>query len=78
MTDSIAANQTLLVVVGGISAHDGGAGSRRMQQAGDTRRTQCNVGRLMTVAYGGSAKQAGLDGHVIQPEKLRQIALRQK
>jgi hypothetical protein len=28
---------------------------------------------LMSVA-GGSAKQAGLDGHVIQPTKLRDIA----
>lgn len=34
--------------------------------------------QLMTVAYGGSLKQAGLDGQVIQPEKLRQIASRQK
>ena len=34
--------------------------------------------QLMTVAYGGSLKQAGLDGHVIQPEKLQQIAARQK
>ena len=34
--------------------------------------------QLMTVAYGGSLKQAGLDGHVIQPEKLKQIAARQK
>ncbi len=33
--------------------------------------------QLMTVAYGGTLKQAGLNGHVIQPEKLRQIASRQ-
>jgi heterodisulfide reductase subunit B len=30
--------------------------------------------QLMTVAYGGSIKQAGLDGHVIQPKKLQDIA----
>ena len=30
--------------------------------------------QLMSVAYGGSAKQAGLDGHVIQPKKLQDIA----
>ncbi len=30
--------------------------------------------QLMTVAYGGSAKQAGLDGHIIQPKKLHDLA----
>ena len=30
--------------------------------------------QLMSVAYDGSAKQAGLDGYVIQPKKLRDIA----
>jgi heterodisulfide reductase subunit B len=34
--------------------------------------------QLMTVAYGGSLKEAGLDGHVIQPERLQQIAERKK
>jgi len=34
--------------------------------------------QLLTVAYGGSLKQAGLNGHVIQPEKLRKIASGQK
>jgi heterodisulfide reductase subunit B len=34
--------------------------------------------QLMSVAYGGSLKDAGLDGHVIQPEKLQQIAQRKK
>lgn len=29
---------------------------------------------LMSVAFGGSAKQAGLDGHIIQPKKLQDIA----
>ena len=29
--------------------------------------------QLLTVAYGGSAKQAGLDGHVIQPKKLQDL-----
>lgn len=30
--------------------------------------------QLMTVAYGGSAKQAGLDGNVLRPQKLLDIA----
>ena len=30
--------------------------------------------QLMTVAYGGTAREAGLDGHVIEPVKLRAIA----
>ncbi len=30
--------------------------------------------QLMTVAYGGTAKEAGLDGHVIQPVKLQDLA----
>ncbi len=30
--------------------------------------------QLMSVAYGASVKQAGLDGHVIQPKKLQDIA----
>ncbi|MCL4740436.1 MAG: hypothetical protein KJZ81_19695, partial [Burkholderiaceae bacterium] len=30
--------------------------------------------QLMTVAYGGSAKEAGLDGHLIQPTKLQALA----
>ena len=30
----------------------------------------------MPVAYGASPKQAGLDGHVIKPKKLRDIAVR--
>ncbi len=30
--------------------------------------------QLMTVAYGGSVKQAGLDGHLIPPTKLVQLA----
>ena len=34
--------------------------------------------QLMSVAYGGNLKQSGLDGHVIQPEKLQQIAERKK
>jgi heterodisulfide reductase subunit B2 len=34
--------------------------------------------QLMTVAYGGSLKEAGLDGHVIQPERLKKIAERKK
>ena len=30
--------------------------------------------QLMSVAYGGTVKQAGLDGHVIKPKKLQEIA----
>ena len=30
--------------------------------------------QLMTVAYGGSAKDAGLDGQLIPAEKLVQLA----
>ena len=30
--------------------------------------------QLMTVAYGGSAQQAGLDGQLIRAEKLEKIA----
>ncbi len=30
--------------------------------------------QLMTVAYGGSVKQAGLDGHLIQPKALQDLA----
>ena len=30
--------------------------------------------QLMSVAYGGTVKQAGLDGHVIKPKKLLEIA----
>ena len=30
--------------------------------------------QIMTVAYGGSVKEAGLDGHIIQPTKLQEIA----
>lgn len=34
--------------------------------------------QLMSVAYGGSLKEAGLDGHVIQPERLQKTAERKK
>ncbi len=32
--------------------------------------------QLLAVAYGASAKQAGLDGHIIQPKKLQDIAVK--
>jgi len=32
--------------------------------------------QLMTVAYGGTAKEAGLDGHIIKPTKLQEIAVK--
>ena len=30
--------------------------------------------QLMTAAYGGSAKEAGLDGQIIRAKKLEEIA----
>ena len=30
--------------------------------------------QLMTVAYGGTVKEAGLDGHIIQPTQLQELA----
>ena len=33
-------------------------------------------GQLMTVAYGGSAKEAGRDGQVIRAKKLEEIAVK--
>jgi heterodisulfide reductase subunit B len=32
--------------------------------------------QLMAVAYGATPKQAGLDGHIIKPTKLQQIAVK--
>jgi heterodisulfide reductase subunit B len=32
--------------------------------------------QLMTLAYGGTAKEAGLDGHVIRAKKLEEIAVK--
>jgi len=32
--------------------------------------------QLLTVAYGGTVKEAGLDGHLIQPKKLQEIAVK--
>lgn len=32
--------------------------------------------QLMTLAYGGSVKEAGLDGHVIRARKLEEIAVK--
>ena len=32
--------------------------------------------QLLAVAYGASAKQAGLDGHIIKPTKLQEIAVK--
>jgi len=32
--------------------------------------------QLLAVAYGASPKQAGLDGHIIQPKKLQDIAVK--
>ena len=34
--------------------------------------------QLMSVAYCSSLKQAGLDGYIIQPERLKKIAERKK
>ena len=32
--------------------------------------------QLLTVAYGGTIQEAGLDGHIIEPTKLKQLAAR--
>jgi heterodisulfide reductase subunit B len=32
--------------------------------------------QLLSVAYGGTLKEAGLDGHIIQPKKLQEIAVK--
>jgi heterodisulfide reductase subunit B2 len=32
--------------------------------------------QLLSVAYGGTIKEAGLDGHIIQPKKLQDIAVK--
>ena len=32
--------------------------------------------QLMTIAYGGNAKEAGLDGQVIRAGKLEEIAVK--
>ena len=32
--------------------------------------------QLMAVAYGATPRQAGLEGHVIQPKKLQDIAVK--
>jgi heterodisulfide reductase subunit B len=32
--------------------------------------------QLLSVAYGGTLKEAGLDGHIIQPKKLQDIAVK--
>jgi heterodisulfide reductase subunit B len=32
--------------------------------------------QLMTLAYGGTAMEAGLDGHVIRAKKLEEIAVK--
>jgi heterodisulfide reductase subunit B len=32
--------------------------------------------QLMAVAYGATPKQAGLDGHIIAPKKLQDIAVK--
>jgi len=32
--------------------------------------------QLLSVAYGGTIKEAGLDGHIIQPKKLQEIAVK--
>jgi heterodisulfide reductase subunit B len=32
--------------------------------------------QLLSVAYGGTLKEAGLDGHMIQPKKLQEIAVK--
>jgi flavin-dependent dehydrogenase len=88
VTNSIATSQTILVVGGGIG---GMTAALEAAECGDIYQSEINKNKgtklampvvyysqLMTVAYGGSLNEAGLDGHVIQPERLRQIAERKK
>jgi hypothetical protein len=39
---------------------------------------QSEINKPMTVDYGGSPTQAGLDEHLIQPDRLQKIAERKK
>ena len=106
MSPSIATNQTILVVGGGISGMTAAleaaeCGKQVILHGVGMIVTPCQLcqanveiyqseinkkqgakfampvmyySQLMSVAYGGSTKQAGLDGHVIQPKKLQDIA----
>ena len=49
-----------------------------MEKLKNIKNKLIEASQLMTVAYGGSLKQAGLDGHVIQPDRLQKIAERKK
>ena len=40
------------------------------------RATAVCYNQLPSVAYGGALSEAGLDGHIIQPKKLRDIAVK--
>ena len=62
-----------------MAAHIGHACDRRQEQIFSrptghppSRRTDI----FMTLAYGGTAKEAGLDGHVIRVKKLEETAVK--
>lgn len=83
MTDVVATNETVLVVGGGISGVTACMSNERRDLSGPNKqnlfKTKFNMpvmyySQLMTVAYGGSAKEAGLDGHVIRAKQLEEIA----
>ena len=58
----VATEQTILAVGGGSS--------------GRSAALEAAAGELMAVADGATPKAAGLDGHVIQPRKLQDIAVK--
>lgn len=83
MTTSIATNQTILVVGGGIG---GMTVALESAECGDIYQFEINKKKgtelamplvyylpLMTVAYGGGMKDAGLDGQVIPASGLEKI-----
>jgi heterodisulfide reductase subunit B len=95
VTTSIATNQTILVVGGGIggitAALEAAECGKQVMANVEVYQSEINkkkdtklampvvyYSQLMSVAYGGSLKEAGLDGHVIQPERLQKIAERKE
>ena len=65
----IATNQTILAVGGGISGME-----INRKQGTKFDMPVLYYSQLMTIACGGSAKDAGLDGPLIKAPKLEEIA----
>jgi heterodisulfide reductase subunit A-like polyferredoxin len=85
VTAPIATNQTVIVVGGGISGMTAALEAaecgtqvvlveRNPSLGGRTAMPVTYYSQRMSVAYGGTAKEAGLDGHVIAPAQLTAIA----